>query len=102
MTSPGRSCPVSYRYRPEELARPACASVATLFVVGGLYGNTSALRAILDRVGIEAEPAALVFNGDFHYLDCSAESFDLVSETVDKHYATLGNIEAELITDSRP
>jgi predicted phosphodiesterase len=100
MTSPGRSCPVSYRYRPEELAGPACASVATLFVVGGLYGNTSALQAILDRVDSEAEPAAIIFNGDFHYLDRSRESFELISKTVDRHYATLGNIEAELVSDA--
>jgi hypothetical protein len=49
----GRSCPLAYQYRPEALAQPARLSADTLYVVGGLYGNLAALRAILERMELE-------------------------------------------------
>jgi hypothetical protein len=36
-------------------------------VIGGLYGNTYALAAILERAVEEPTPPKIVFNGDFHY-----------------------------------
>ena len=47
MDARGRSCPLAYRYQPEGLAEPARLSADTLYVVGGLYGNLAALRAVL-------------------------------------------------------
>ena len=44
--TPGRSCPVEYRYDPASLNRPADFSADTLYVIGGLYGNRPALQAI--------------------------------------------------------
>jgi len=79
----GRSCPTAYRYRPEALAQPARLSADTLFVVGGLYGNLAALRAVLERARRERDgTAAVVFNGDFHWLDVDPEDFRAISETV--------------------
>ena len=49
--TPGRSCPLHYRYRPEVFAIEAPAhlrSLDVLYVVGGLYGNPLAL----ERAGI--------------------------------------------------
>jgi len=40
-----------------------------------------------------------VFNGDFHWLDVDPQDFLAVSETVLAHYATKGNVEAELASD---
>jgi len=96
----GRSCPTAYRYRPEALAQPARLSADTLFVVGGLYGNLAALRAVLERARRERDgTAAVVFNGDFHWLDVDPEDFRAISETVLAQHAIKGNVEAELASD---
>jgi hypothetical protein len=97
MSIPGRSCPLVYRYRPEALAQPPRLAADTLYVVGGLYGNPLALRAVLRRA--EREPAtrtAIVFNGDFHWLDLDPGDFRAISRTVLAHPAITGNVEAEL------
>jgi hypothetical protein len=94
---PGRSCPIAYRYRPEELATGAAFRCESLYVVGGLYGNTVALECVLERVERERHtPAAVVFNGDFHWLDVDADEFEQVTEQVLAHHAIRGNVEAEL------
>jgi hypothetical protein len=96
----GRSCPPSYRYQPEALAQPAQLEADTLYVVGGLYGNPVALRAILERADGEPGGApAIVFNGDFHWLDVDPEDFQTISEAVLARHATKGNVEAELAAD---
>jgi hypothetical protein len=57
----------------------------------------AALQAILGRAEHEpGGPAAVVFNGDFHWLDVDPEDFRTIGETVLAHHATKGNIEAEL------
>ena len=100
MNRPGRTCPLAYRYQPEALARPAQLEADTLYVVGGLYGNPSALHAVLQRA--DQEPGGrtrVVFNGDFHWLDVDPDDFQAISETVLAHHATKGNVEAELAFD---
>ena len=100
MNTRGRSCPPAYRYRPEALAQPARLSADTLFVVGGLYGNLAALRAVLERTQRERDgAAAIVFNGDFHWLDVGPEDFRTIGETVLGQHAIKGNAEAELASD---
>jgi hypothetical protein len=97
MSPPGRSCPLAYRYRTEALAEPSRLVAATLYVVGGLYGNLAALRAVLQRADREAGAApVIVFNGDAHWLDVDAEDYRAISETVLAHHAIKGNVEAEL------
>ena len=54
MDARGRACPLAYRYQPAALAQPAPLEAATLYVVGGLYGNLPALEAVLERA--EQEP----------------------------------------------
>jgi hypothetical protein len=94
---PGRSCPIAYRYSPEELATGAAFACETLYVVGGLYGNTVALERVLERVEKDRHaPAAVVFNGDFHWLDVDSDEFQQVTEQVLAHHAIRGNVEAEL------
>ncbi len=44
-------------------------------------------------------PAAVVLNGDFHWLDVDPEDFVAVSEAVLAHHATKGNVEAELASE---
>jgi hypothetical protein len=98
---PGRSCPLTYQYQPEALAQPAQLEADTLYVVGGLYGNPAALQALLDRADREPSgPPAIVFNGDFHWLDVDPDDFQAISETVLGHHAIKGNVEAELASDA--
>jgi hypothetical protein len=96
----GRSCPLAYRYRPEALAQPTELEADTLYVVGGLYGNPTALAAVLERAHQEpGGPATIMFNGDFHWLDVDPDDFRTISETVLVHHAIKGNVEAELASE---
>ncbi|WP_214367316.1 metallophosphoesterase family protein [Pseudonocardia sp. H11422] len=99
MSGPGRSCPLAYRYRAEDLAGPVAFEAATLYVVGGLYGNPWALDAVRERAAAEPTPPEFVFNGDFHYLDADPADFRTVADGVAAHHATLGNVEYALTAD---
>lgn len=95
--TPGRSCPLHYRYRPEDMAVDAAFRCDTLYVVGGLYGNTAALDEVLRLFA--AEPAAdkrLVFNGDFHWFDTDPAAFARINVAVLSADATRGNVETEI------
>lgn len=100
--SPGRSCPLHYRYRPEDLAGPvppALAGLDTLYVVGGLYGNEFALDALerlLEQHAAHDGRRAVVFNGDFHWFDAEPGWFARVQRRVLAHGALRGNVETEL------
>lgn len=95
-TSAGRSCPLHYRYAPHVFARPAEFSCEVLYVVGGLYGNQSALDAVLDLFAHETGPKRLVFNGDFNWFDVAPASFERVNRLALEHDALRGNVETEL------
>lgn len=100
MPSPGRSCPLHYRYSPEALAQPEPLRAHTLYVVGGVYGNVHCLREVLAMQRDEQQRSGarvdLLFNGDFNWLNVDAESFSEINQTVLEHAAMLGNVEAEL------
>jgi hypothetical protein len=83
---------------PARGPRPASTILGRhLYAVGGLYGNLAALGAILRRAELEPDgQAAIVRNGDFHWLDVDPEDFRTIGETVLAHHATKGNVEAEL------
>lgn len=98
--SEGRSCPLAYRYRPEDLcAAPQTLDADVLYVIGGLYGNPYALDEI-ERMAAEEErqgrSVALVFNGDFNWFNASDQRFREINERVLKHTASLGNVDYEL------
>ncbi len=94
---PGRSCPVSYRYGAAAFDRASDLSAETLYVVGGLYGNSFALEALLALQAIE--PAAqLVFNGDFNWFNKDDASFVEINTEVLRHHALRGNVETELLS----
>jgi hypothetical protein len=102
LQSPGRSCPLHYRYRPEDFAVPAPAdqhALEVLYVVGGLYGNELALARVLELFDAERGRKRLVFNGDFHWFDAGPASFARVQRGVLAHGATRGNVETELATE---
>jgi hypothetical protein len=98
--TPGRSCPLSYRYSPTVFRREADIRAETIYVIGGLYGNVPALEAILDLAMNEMAEPTLVFNGDFNWFNVDDESFDAINRVVLQHVALRGNVETELAADA--
>lgn len=95
----GRTCPLHYRYLPEVFASAATthlSDIDVLYVVGGLYGNESALDRVLESFDREAGRKRLVFNGDFHWFDADPDIFERVQRKVLAHTALRGNVETEL------
>jgi len=98
----GRICPLRYRYSPEVFDQAPRLRVRTAYVIGGLYGNREALDTILSMARRErCADLALIFNGDFHWLDARSEDFVQINETVLRHVATQGNVEAELAAEDQ-
>jgi len=100
--TPGRSCPLHYRYRPEVFASvpsPELDDLEVLYVVGGLYGNPLALDRVLELFGRETGRKRLVFNGDFHWFDADAAVFAQVQHGVLAHTALRGNVETEIAAE---
>jgi len=93
---PGRHCPLHYRYAPAALAASPELTADALYVVGGLYGNLSALEALLDLAAREPGPVTMVFNGDFHWFDIDERTFDAINCEVLRHTALRGNVETEI------
>jgi hypothetical protein len=96
--TPGRGCPLSYRYEPRVFHETHLA-VDTVWVAGGLYGNPFALERLLELYDAERGSKALVFNGDFHWFDIA--DFALINRTVLQHTALRGNVETELADPAR-
>jgi hypothetical protein len=94
--SPGRACPLSYRYDIRVFSENPVLDVETLWVAGGLYGNPFALERLVELYAREPGSKALVFNGDFHWFDVEPEQFSLVDKVVAEYLATRGNVETEL------
>jgi hypothetical protein len=90
----GRLCPQDYAYPPSAFERPPDFTAATLYVVGGLYGNTAALATIETMAA--REDATIVFNGDFHWFDAEPEWFADIERGVMRHRALRGNVETEI------
>jgi len=94
--TPGRACPLRYRYAPEVFSGEPPAALAGLdvmYVVGGLYGNELALERVLELFDRERGRKRLVFNGDFHWFDADPGTFARVQAGVLEHTALRGNVE---------
>lgn len=94
--SPGRSCPLRYRYGASAISRVPLVETEALYVVGGLYGNVEALDTIEKLAASEKGKVRLCFNGDFNWFNVDDHSFQSVMNRVLEHDALLGNVEAEL------
>jgi hypothetical protein len=97
--TPGRSCPLHYRYAPADLARGGDLEASCLYVVGGLYGNLPALDAIDGLAARESAPPTIVFNGDFNWFDTDGAGFATINSRVLAHTALRGNVETEIAGD---
>ena len=65
-------------------------------MVGGLYGNESALAEVLRLFEAEKGRKRLIFNGDFHWFDIDPARFERIQQAVLAHTAVRGNVETEL------
>ncbi len=104
MSQTASPCPLHYRTTPEALRSGTALVAHTAYIAGGLYGNPFALRELLRMRDAEAAASghevALVFNGDFHWLDCDPAAFSEINDAVLNHIGTTGNIELELANPS--
>ena len=91
--NPGRSCPLAYRYGAAALARAPALSVQTLYVVGGLYGNSLALDAVEVLAAQEKSKPTICFNGDFNWFNVDDPGFVSINQRVLAYHAIAGNVE---------
>lgn len=96
---PGRSCPLHYRYAPENLAQNNSVEAECVYVAGGLYGNLPALDYILELAAHETQPVRIIFNGDFNWFNVDPIGLVDVNQRVLEHIALRGNVETELASD---
>ena len=97
--SSGPSCPIEYRYRATDFRGAPSLEADTVYVIGGLYGNTEALRTILAMQAGEARQGtrvSLVFNGDHNWFDVDPVSFEAINSAALEGVAIRGNVEAEI------
>jgi hypothetical protein len=94
----GRFCPTDYRLPINAFSVASSANDCdVLYVVGGLYGNTAALKVILQAFDAElAGNKRLVFNGDFHWFDIAENQFSEIETLTSPHLRLRGNVETEL------
>jgi len=100
----GRACPADYRLDPAVWASDPTDenTFDTLLVVGGLYGNPFAADAVhrmyeeeLRRLGGSGR-VGVVFNGDMHWFDRTAEEFERIEDAAAGFVPLVGNVEAEV------
>jgi len=96
MSTPGRDCPLAYRYAPDAFRGAPALAADTLWIAGGLYGNRFALQALLEAYDAEPGDKALIFNGDFHWFDAEPREFERIDEAVAGFDALRGNVETEI------
>ncbi len=100
MSEPGRTCPLDYNTDPAGLASATPLRLETAYVIGGLYGNLSALEAIETMAQAESTAGlpmpVLVFNGDFNWFNAEDGRFEEINTRVLGHRALQGNVETEL------
>jgi hypothetical protein len=98
--APGRVCPVDYHLGAQAFRSGPSLHADVLYVVGGLYGNTVALEALLKLFESERTAARLlVFNGDFHWFDRDANAFMCIEKLTSAHVRLRGNVETEIARD---
>lgn len=95
----GRDCPLDYRLPRDSFRGDPLFTCSSLYVIGGLYGNSQALDAVERR--LQAEPGArAVFNGDAHWFDADPGLFGHIESRLAGHTLLRGNVETELAREN--
>lgn len=95
----GRTCPIDYRIEENAFERVRHEEAA-VYIIGGLYGNITALKQIKKMAREEEERTSirptLIFNGDYHWFDADIRLFEEVEALTAGDIRLLGNVEKEL------
>ncbi|WP_125025022.1 hypothetical protein [Pseudomonas sp. SCT] len=86
---------MDYRIKADAFNGPPQHECESLYVIGGLYGNLQALRA-LDSLLLAEPHAQVIFNGDLHWFDRDPAIFRQVEQFAARHILLRGNVETEL------
>ena len=103
MNFEGRICPLDYSIDAESFRKVRAIENSTVYVVGGLYGNSEALKEIINMAEEEynkyESKVFIVFNGDMHWFDIDIEDFKNIEDMSDGCEKLLGNVERELFRE---
>ena len=92
----GRVGANDYAIAPEEWDKPPVAKCDVLYSVGGVYGNIEAMKTVREMVKSEEGDVCVVYNGDYHWFDGTAENFLEVERLLEGSIPMNGNVELEL------
>jgi hypothetical protein len=92
----GRVCAADYLIDSSLFAGEPEVTCDVLYVVGGLYGNQEALRAVENLAAGEKGSVQIIFNGDLHWFDKTADNFERLEELARPYRILVGNVEMEL------
>lgn len=96
MIQPGRTLPPDYQIKEAAFqANKKLPKDTTFYIVGGLYGNPWALKALKHLLKEEEGPIHCCFNGDYHWFDFRSADFMKIEQFVQHYDRLLGNVEAE-------
>ena len=92
----GRVGADDYAIDPSEWDKDPIAVCDTLYSVGGVYGNLEAMKTVREMVAAEEGEVCVVYNGDYHWFDGTAENFQEVERLLEGYIPMNGNVEFEL------
>lgn len=92
----GRVGASDYAIAPEEWDKPPIAKCDVLYSVGGVYGNIEAMKTVREMVKSEQGNVCVVYNGDYHWFDGTAENYLEVERLLEGSIPMNGNVELEL------
>lgn len=92
----GRVGAEDYAIAPEEWDKPPVAKCDVLYSVGGVYGNIEAMKTVREMVKSEQGDVCVVYNGDYHWFDGTAENYLEVERLLEGSIPMNGNVELEL------
>lgn len=72
----------------------------TLYAIGGAYGNPEAMKTVLAMAREEETYPLIIYNGDMHWFDCTADNFALIEELARDGIPLSGNVELELARET--
>ncbi|MEI0560020.1 hypothetical protein R4L22_00380 [Brachyspira pilosicoli] len=93
-------CPSDYALDKDSFKKVININNSTLYIVGGLYGNIESLKEINKMIENEKDKdILLIFNGDMHWFDKSADDFKKIEDMSENSQKLLGNVEKELFRE---
>ena len=92
------TCPSDYALDKDSFKKVININNSTLYIVGGLYGNIESLKEINKMIEKDKD-ILLIFNGDMHWFDKSADDFKKIEDMSENSQKLLGNVEKELFRE---